>query len=1411
MAGGSSGFMFAEGFIRLTVDDSQVGPGVQQALRQAQNAAGRHAQQLGQHIGQNINDGITDGARRGSQTAGQSGGSNFSQGFLGSAGGALKAGVAGLAVTAGAVFTKGFTQALEQGNVTSKLQVQLGATPAEAKKYGQVAGQLYTHGITDTFEEGANVIKGVMQQGLLPTGATNAQIKDVAGKVTDLSKTFDIDLGGATNAVAQMMKTGLAKNAKEALDILTVGAQKGADKAGDLVDTFNEYGTQFRKVGLDGQTAMGLLSQGLQAGARDADIVADSIKEFSIRAVDGSKTTAQGFQALGLNADDMAARIAKGGKSSSQALDLTLDKLRAIKDPAERSRIAVELFGTQAEDMGDALYALDPSNAVKTLGDVGGAADKMGKTLHSGPSYQITLFKRTMEQGLVNFIGGTVLPALMKFGSFLGDTFGPFFSTAKKAVSSFFDQFSGKESVIGGAKGALSGLGTTMKDAVNPVFQTAVRIWKQDLQPAVAKLADAFKKDMIPALNNMWGIVKNQILPIFMNLWSALEQALLPVFGKIASILIGTVWPAMMKIYKALSESLKPIFESLAKFVKEHVAPGLKELGGKLSDLVAKAQPVISVVATLITWLAKFAGKILSVVIPPLVQLTGKVFSALITIIGTAISWIGNIIGWFVKFGTGVVDAVKKVKGGFDDMWSKVKSVFTSITNKVSEVRTWLSNRFNDIKSEITKRWSDAWNAIKQKVVDFFVWHVKKITDSWNWLKGKFTDVKNAITKTWSDAWNAIRTKLTDIWSWISKKITDSWSWLRARFTDLKNAITKTWSDAWTAIKNKLSDIWGSVSRKVTDSFSWLRGKFTDVKNGITRTWSDAWGAVKSKTDDIVGKVMGKVNEFKDKVKTAFNTAKNGISEVWDKVKGVVKAPINYVIDPIYKSGVKGLWDKVAGFVHLPKLPSVSKLAAGGTVPIGQFNAPTAIVGEGNPNYPEYVIPTDPKYRSRALSLYEKAGTQLMDKGGILGDLVSGAKNIGGKIGGVASSVGGWIKDKAKDLAEGALEPFFKAGMKVVDGMLSKMPGASSGMGKIIRAVPKTVANGILSWLKGKDSESAGGGDVAAALKWARTQAGKPYQWGGAGNPSWDCSGFMGGIQKKIDGKNPNGRIWSTFSFQGSRAPAGWSRHLKAPFMIGVTNKGKGHTAGTLGGVNVESSGGAGVRVGGGARGYNNSLFDDWYGYKPSIGGSSGDWSAKGTGVARWRPNVISVLKQLGQSTGWQDTVLRRMNQESGGDPNVVNKWDSNWKAGHPSVGLMQVIRGTYAAYSGKYRNTGPFKYGVSVNPTPNIYAGSNYAIHRYGSLAGMNRAGGYDSGGWLPPGATLAINKTGRPEAVLTPEEAAAFKAMMQNPHQLGGVNINVAWSSLGTPSQQEIEKVAKSLAKPLREELRKTERSYR
>jgi hypothetical protein len=158
-----------------------------------------------------------------------------------------------------------------------------------------------------------------------------------------------------------------------------------------------------------------------------------------------------------------------------------------------------------------------------------------------------------------------------------------------------------------------------------------------------------------------------------------------------------------------------------------------------------------------------------------------------------------------------------------------------------------------------------------------------------------------------------------------------------------------------------------------------------------------------------------------------------------------------------------------------------------------------------------------------------------------------------------------------------------------------------------------------------------------------------------------------------------------------------------------------------------------------------------------------------GAGVARWASLILQVLAMLGQSSANLGAVEHRMNQESGGNPLAINLTDSNAAAGDPSRGLMQTIMGTFEAYRS-------FSLPNNIyNPESNIFAGLNYALnspsYRGRSLSSvMLQPGGYDQGGYLPPGLSMAWNGTGRPEPV---------------GHGLGAtININVHASPLAQPA---------------------------
>jgi SLT domain-containing protein len=104
-------------------------------------------------------------------------------------------------------------------------------------------------------------------------------------------------------------------------------------------------------------------------------------------------------------------------------------------------------------------------------------------------------------------------------------------------------------------------------------------------------------------------------------------------------------------------------------------------------------------------------------------------------------------------------------------------------------------------------------------------------------------------------------------------------------------------------------------------------------------------------------------------------------------------------------------------------------------------------------------------------------------------------------------------------------------------------------------------------------------------------------------------------------------------------------------------------------------------------------------------------------------------------------------------------------------------------------RDVGPFLYGTSVNPLANVYASMRYALAAYGSLPrAYDRAGGYDSGGYLQPGMNLAYNGTGRPEPVLTTAQWNIL-ASSGGARQAGADQRSFNWTLVGshlTPGEQ-------------------------
>ncbi|MCX4780053.1 phage tail tape measure protein [Streptomyces sp. NBC_01264] len=320
---------------------------------------------------------------------------------------AIGAGVAGaLAV--------GITSALDVGAANAKLAAQLALGPEQAASMAKVSASVYQNAWGDSTETVNLAIKGVYQN-IGDVSKAKGGLEGITTKALALADTFDQDLTMATAAVGQLLRTGLAKDADEAFDIITAGLQSSADKSGDYLETLNEYSTQWRRIGLDAQTATGLLSQGLKAGARDADQVADALGQFGERALAGGKPVDDAFKSIGLSSKTMAKMIGAGGEQAEKALQLTMDKMRGTKDEQVKLNAAAALFGDPGNVLGAALFALDPATAAAASGmdKATGAADRMVDTVGGSAASQLETFKRKAI-GELTEVGGAVVGWAMK-------------------------------------------------------------------------------------------------------------------------------------------------------------------------------------------------------------------------------------------------------------------------------------------------------------------------------------------------------------------------------------------------------------------------------------------------------------------------------------------------------------------------------------------------------------------------------------------------------------------------------------------------------------------------------------------------------------------------------------------------------------------------------------------------------------------------------------------------------------------------------------------------------------------------------------------------------------------------------------------------------------------------------------
>lgn len=329
------------------------------------------------------------------------------QGTMGQAAATVGKGFAGITAGAAAAATAttgllarlgdGFNQAVNQ------IGASTGATGKGLKQLGQIAQAVYSHNFGDSLEDVADGISVVRQT----TQLMGKELQAATEAGFALRDTFGYDLAESARTASSLMKN-FQIDAEKAYNIIAVGAQNGADQNGDLLDTLSEYSAQYAALGLSADQFVNGLISGAKAGVFSIDKVGDAVKEFNIRAKDGSKSTTDAFATLKLNAAKTMQAFASGGDTAQRAFFQVVRALESMQDPVAKNQTAVALFGTQYEDLEQTvlpvLASMEDSSkqAYDALGQINQVKyDDLGSAMEG--------LKRTIE--------GALLPSASKITS----------------------------------------------------------------------------------------------------------------------------------------------------------------------------------------------------------------------------------------------------------------------------------------------------------------------------------------------------------------------------------------------------------------------------------------------------------------------------------------------------------------------------------------------------------------------------------------------------------------------------------------------------------------------------------------------------------------------------------------------------------------------------------------------------------------------------------------------------------------------------------------------------------------------------------------------------------------------------------------------------------------------------------
>ena len=755
----------------------------------------------------------------------------------------------------------------------------------------------------------------------------------------------------------------------------------------------------------------------------------------------------------------------------------------------------------------------------------------------------------------------------------------------------------------------------------------------------------------------------------------------------------------------------------------------------------------------------------------------------------------------------------KKVKEFVDNMFKAAKKAFEKIFKVTKEI-------FGKIIDFFKKDWKQVLlfianpiagafaliykhNKKFKKFVDSTVDHVKDMA------KGVAKHMSN-LKKDWGEKWENVKKFASKTWENIKGNATEAMTALGKDIDKYHKGINKNWFDGWENSKKFLSKKWDeigaltqekfgvNITKLITDALTNIGNFFKNTWDNVKKGFGEMWDGMKKLAGDGINAVIALPNAGIDginKLISDFGGSKEAISKI-PKVKF---------------AGGTGMFSSYRNPITKPTLATLND----GYDSPETNNQEMVILPNGKSFLPqgrnvEYLLPAG----SEVINASELAMLMGVERGAF-----AKGTGFWSKIWDTATNVAGSVWDTMKNGVDKFMKmiEFITDTVKDPVGSLAKkfspnadkLAGVFNPLGNALYKKPVEEAKNWWKELWSMANASMDEGTVAMGAK------GDDYRFKDkakdAGADPWgyfyrECVSFVAsrlanlGVKPSLFSHLGNGNQWISASVPHlSRPKPGTvavytggpvsSNHVDFVTAVhGDTYDGEEYNYGGNGqyhqyaGRHISNAAtflDFGVRdSGGGGEDNSKPLKDrnsplqtlikrqvggmfDWI--KKTLGpllspAGGGEDGPQGTGVARWRESVVRALKANGiEPNDFRvSKILATIQRESGGDPNVQNNWDSNARAGTPSIGLMQTIGPTFNAYKHPGHNN-------IRNGYDNLLAAINYIKHRYGtSDAAFNRvaAYGYANGGLVRKNGVYELAEGDMPEYVIPTDIAKRGRA---------------------------------------------------